>query len=94
MIQAWVESGRIFDVVLAVLVLEGLVLAVYWLRTGRGVPPTGLMMFLASGAFLIAAFRASALGAPWLLSSLFLTLAFVVHLVELRGRWRTGGANN
>ncbi len=91
LIQSWFESGRIFDIVLAVLILEGLMLGGYWVWTRRGLAPMVLLPFLLSGGFLVAAFRAAMLDAAWLWSALFLTLAFAVHLLELKDRWLTSG---
>jgi len=90
-IQSLFETGRIFDIVLATLAIEGVVLWLYNRRTGRGLAPPALVSFLLSGVFLVAAFRASTLGAAWVWTALFLTLAFAVHLAELRGRWRACG---
>lgn len=91
MLQTLFETGRIFDIVLATLVVEGVVLWLYHRRTGRGLPGGAVVSFLLSGAFLVAGFRAPTLGLGWIWTALFLTLAFAVHLVELRERWRAYG---
>ncbi len=84
-------SGRVFDLVLAVLVIEAVALSALWFRAGRGLPPGDALPFLLSGGCLVAAFRATTLGAAWPWSAGFLALAFTVHLLELKGRWRADG---
>ncbi|MCR9071149.1 MAG: hypothetical protein NXI18_05475 [Alphaproteobacteria bacterium] len=88
MIDALFASGRIFDIVLAVLLLEAVVLSTLWKLTGRGVPPARILPFLISGAALVAACRAWGLDAPWPVVGGFLTLALCAHAFELYGRWR------
>lgn len=88
MIDAIFASGRIFDIVLAVLLVEAVVLSAVWILTGRGVPPARILPFLLSGAALVAACRASGLEAPWPVVGGFLALALCAHAFELYGRWR------
>lgn len=90
-IDAIFASGRIFDIVLIVLLAEAVALSALWFLTGRGVPPVQVLPFLLSGAALVAAFRASGLGAPWPVVGGFLALALCAHTFELFGRWRPRG---
>ena len=90
-LQSLFETGRIFDIVLITLALEGLVLWMIRRRTGRGLPVGAIASFLLSGAFLIAAFRTSTLGLGWIWTAMLLSAAFAVHVLELRGRWRAYG---
>lgn len=84
-------SGRVFDIVLIVLLAEAVVLSALWFLTGRGVSPAQMLPFLVSGAALVAAFRAAGLGAPWPVVGGFLALALCAHTFELFGRWRPRG---
>ena len=88
MIEALFTEGRIYDVILVVLVLEGGFLWGRWRLTGQGPRPSRLLPFLLSGAALVAAFRAGSLDAPWPWIAAFLACAFAAHALELRDRMR------
>ncbi|HYN77331.1 MAG TPA: hypothetical protein VES73_06020 [Lamprocystis sp. (in: g-proteobacteria)] len=81
-------SGRAVDLVLLLMGLEGIVLMMFWRRRGCGIPPTALLLILASGGCLLLAVRAALTGAPWVWVSFFLLASLVVHLVDLRLRWQ------
>jgi hypothetical protein len=81
-------SGRVVDLVLAMVVLEALALGLLWRRTGRGVPPGSLLPFLAAGAALLLALRGALTGAGWMWIGLCLLGSLVAHAVDLRSRWR------
>lgn len=82
------ESGRVVDLILGLMVLEGAVLALHRRRTGRGVPIGGLIAFLLAGACLLLALRGALVGAWWGWIALPLAGALVAHLADLRLRWR------
>ncbi|NVZ09712.1 hypothetical protein HW932_10605 [Allochromatium humboldtianum] len=84
-------SGRIIDLILVLIVVEGLVLALVHRRTGRGLPPSDLIGFLLSGFLLMLALRAALVGAWWGWISLALTGSLVTHLADLAWRWRRAG---
>ena len=88
MAEALFIDGRIYDLILIVLALEGVLLWAVWRRTGEGVPPARLLPFLLSGAALVAAFRASSLQAAWPWIAALLACAFAAHALELHHRWR------
>lgn len=71
-------SGRIFDVVLAVLAIEAIVL-IY--RDGRGAFPWLVHLLAAAG--LVAAARAAVAGAPWWGVAAALGVALGAHVAEL-----------
>lgn len=79
-------SGRIVDLILALMLAEYIVLRLYLTRTGRGVSSLGLASFLLSGAFLVLALRMALTGGDWKGISIFLIAAFIVHLIDLRRR--------
>lgn len=80
-------SGRIADVIIAVLAIEAVVLTLLRWRRGIG-PPTGVLLsFLASGAGLALALKAVLAGAPWSLTAAALTLSLAAHIASLAATW-------
>lgn len=73
-------SGRAVDVVLAVLVLEGLVLI--W----RGRRAINVFAALVPAVLMMIALRAALTGASWPWIAIPLAAAFPVHLLDLRLR--------
>ena len=84
-------SGRVVDLILALMALEALVLGLVWARARRGLPPLPLILSLVAGALLLLALRAALTGSEPLAIGGFLTLALVAHLAELALRWRGRG---
>jgi hypothetical protein len=80
-------SGRVVDLVLAVMLVEAIALAAYHRRTGRGLPPVAIVLNLAAGAALLLALRGALVGAGWGWIALALAGAFAAHLADLRQRW-------
>lgn len=80
-------NGRIIDLILGLVLIEGILLAAYHRRTGRGLPPRELVGFLLSGFLLLLALRAALVGAWWGWVSLALTASLLTHLLDLRLRW-------
>lgn len=83
----FVASGRVVDLVLGVLLLEGVVLSLLHVRWRMGVSPVRLWPMLGAGAGLLLALRAGVTGAAWYWVSAGLLLALCAHLCDLRGRW-------
>lgn len=82
------ESGRIVDLILALMLVEALILgglAVAW--RGR-FPLAGLLLNLAAGACLLLALRAVLIGAGWVMAGFWLTMALMAHLSDLIHRLR------
>lgn len=73
-------SGRAVDVVLAVLVIEGLILI--W----RGRRATNVFAALVPAVLMMIALRAALTGAGWPWIAAPLAAAFPVHLLDLRLR--------
>jgi hypothetical protein len=84
-------TGRIVDLVLALMVLEGIVLVAYHRTTGRGLAPVGLLANLLAGVCLLLALRAALIGASWRWIALALAAALLAHLADLWRRWRSQG---
>jgi len=78
--------GLLLDLILALVVLEGLVLHLFHRRTGRGIAPRLFIPNLLSGAGLLLALRGVMTGAGvgWILAGL--ALALVAHVLDLRAR--------
>ena len=83
----WFASGRLVDLILALVVVEVIVLALYWRATRRGVPLADLLPNILAGAFLLLALRLSLGGFGWQPCCACLAAAGVAHLVDLRRRW-------
>lgn len=81
-------SGRLVDLILALVVLEAIVLVLWHRRTGRGLVPRDLLPNLAAGACLLLALRAVLAEAPWYCASAALAGAGLAHLLDLGLRWR------
>lgn len=82
------SSGRIVDLILALMVLEGLLLVGWHRLTGKGPAPLDVVANLLAGALLLAALRAALMGAHWTHVALWLLAAFIAHLADLARRWR------
>jgi hypothetical protein len=80
-------SGRIVDAVLALMLVEGILLAWLHLRRGRGPAPADVLANLAAGLFLLLALRAALAGASWPWIAASLGAALVAHLSDLARRW-------
>jgi hypothetical protein len=87
-VSEFFASGRIADLVLAVLALEAAALWLWHRRTGRGVPPAELLGFAVAGAALLLALRAALTGAAWPHVALWLVVAGVAQVYDLARRWR------
>jgi hypothetical protein len=81
---ALMTSGTIADIVIIVMIVEGLVLYAFRSRF-RGVGFYDVAAMLGAGLFLVLALRATLTGAGWQWVALFLTAAFAAHLFDV---WR------
>jgi len=81
-------SGRVADLILLVLVLEGLALWLFHRNTGRGLPLREVLPFLLAGGSFALSLRAALTGAGWPLVALPLLGALVAHIWDLTARWR------
>jgi hypothetical protein len=80
----WLRSPILYDAILALLVIEGALLARHKRQTGRGMPVAQLASFLGAGAGFTLACRGLAAGWPsWTLAPA-LSAAFICHLLHLR----------
>ena len=79
-------SGRIIDLILALVALEAVGLVLYRRQTGRGLQVPAIVLGLLPGVLLLVAVRAALRGARWEWIALLLALACVAHLVDFRRR--------
>ena len=88
------SSGRVVDVILALVVLEGAALIVLRRIRGHGPRLADLVPNLLSGAFMLLALRAALAGAWWGWIGMCLTAALLAHLADLLPRLRPGAGHN
>jgi hypothetical protein len=80
----WLRAPLLYDAILALLVIEGAVLARMHRSTGRGMPPPQLASFLGAGAGFTLACRAFAAGWPSWTLGVALSASGICHLLHLR----------
>ncbi|QJE74749.1 hypothetical protein HHL28_02460 [Aerophototrophica crusticola] len=83
-------SGRIVDIAIALALLEGLGVALYRWRTGRGPALRPFLVNLAAGLCLMLALRAALVGAGWGWVAAALVGSLLAHGADLAWRWRVG----
>lgn len=86
--DALFASGRAADLVLAVLLLEAAFLTWRHARSGAGPPPRVFAPMIGAGILLVLALRCALTGAPWPWIALLLSAGGLVHLLDLRQRWK------
>jgi hypothetical protein len=85
--QQLVVSGRIVDLILALVVLEIAVLGYIRARRGSGIAWQALLPNLLAGASLLLALRSAITGAAWPWIAVWLAVAGLAHVGDLRIRW-------
>ncbi|MEJ1159112.1 hypothetical protein [Prosthecomicrobium sp. N25] len=83
-----IGSGRIVDLIFALVFIEAILLYAFWRRTGRGVEPLAVIANLAAGAALLAALRSVLVGADPSWTATWLAAAAVAHVADITYRWR------
>ena len=83
-------SGRIGDLILAVLVAEAVLLALLHARWGLGPGLRRMAANLVAGAALVVALRGALAGSDWMWIAIALSVALLAHATDLIGRWRDG----
>lgn len=85
--QALFASGRIIDIIAALVVVELIVLAIHHYATGRGIEPRAILANLAAGLSLMLAVRAALVGAEWTWVAACLLAALIAHVADLASRF-------
>ena len=82
-----VTTGRIADVIIAVMTIEFLLLALVRHRLGSGILPGALLLNLCAGAFLVLALRGGLAGSHWAWIAACILGAGIFHALDLAQRW-------
>ncbi|MEE4639693.1 MAG: hypothetical protein V2J42_13225 [Wenzhouxiangella sp.] len=83
-----IQSGRIVDLILALMVIEAAVVCGFAFASRLRVPVAGLLLNLGAGACLLLALRSVATGAGWMAAGFWLSVALVAHVGDLFLRLR------
>ena len=87
----WIFSGRLVDIIIAMIVLEAVALSLHNLITRRGLRPQDYLLNLLSGLCLMLALRTALGGAAWHWIAACLSAAGVMHATDLWVRCRRQG---
>jgi len=90
-VHGFLAGGRVFDLVLACLVTEAAVLAVFRAVHGRPLLPADVLAQLCAAAGLVMAARSVLAGAWWGFTGLCLAAALGAHVAALWMRWPHAG---
>jgi hypothetical protein len=88
-VASYLSSGRLIDLILAFMLIEGIALIAYQRVTKRGIAPASLIKNLLAGGCILLAFRAALAG--WGIGAITacLGLSFAAHLADLQDRWKS-----
>jgi hypothetical protein len=89
MVDGLLAGGRAVDIILGLMVVEGLALIAFAYWTGRGVAPAAVVANLTSGAALLLALRGTLSGWGSGAIAACLMLSFAAHVADLSRRWRS-----
>jgi len=84
-----ITSGFAIELIVALMLLEGLLIAWWHGRTGLGPGLAGFAATLVSGLCLMMALRAGLVGDGALWIGFWLIAALIAHLTDLLRRWRS-----
>jgi len=89
-VAEYFDNASLIDLILVLVLLEGVVLAAWRRRSGRGPRPMDMLFNLAAGACLLLALRAALVNAGWIWIAASLAGALVAHAIDLYRRWPAG----
>lgn len=81
-------ESHFVDLIIAITLAEAVALVLYRRLTGQGLRTLEFIPNLAAGLCLMGALRCVLHSSDWTWVALFLALAGVAHLIDLRARWR------
>lgn len=85
--EALLTSGRIAELILALMAVEVAVLLFLWFRHGVGIRPLSLITNMAAGGSLVLALYVTLIGgSPYTLAAILL-LSLVAHVADMAVRW-------
>jgi predicted RND superfamily exporter protein len=87
-LSEFIGSGRIVDLMIIFVVIEVVMLVVYWKRTGRGVPTVPLLANIGAGGSLMLALGATLNGMSATTIALCLIASLIFHMTDLAIRWQ------
>jgi hypothetical protein len=87
---AFLADAWIFDAIIALVAVEGIVLVLWRALTGRGLPVAETLANLSSGAALLLALRVAITGALSTSVLALLSVALIAHVADLVSRWESG----
>jgi hypothetical protein len=87
MLQQIITSGRIVDVIVAIMVIEVMVCVVWRWHSARGPSLAEISTMVLAGFFLLLALRVALTSADWRWIALFLLGSLIAHLFDLKLRW-------
>ncbi|NNM00430.1 MAG: hypothetical protein HKO62_06740 [Gammaproteobacteria bacterium] len=87
-VESLITSGRIVDIMLAVVVIEWLALGAWRVIRGNGLGIIGATMMLVPGTCLMLALRGALTGASWQWIALVLIASLFAHLTDMAIRIR------
>jgi hypothetical protein len=85
--QDFVASGRVVDLILAVMVAEAVALGAWRAYSGRGIGLADLLVSLSAGVALLLALRFALTGAGWQAIAAALAAGGALHAADLARRW-------
>lgn len=83
-----IGSGRIVDIMVVFVVIEVMVLIIYWRRTGKGVPTIPLLANIGAGGSLMLALGATLKGMSPTTIAVCLIASLIFHMTDLAIRWQ------
>ncbi len=94
MVEQLISSGRIVDLIVCVMIVEGLLLTVLQRRLGFELSLRRIIVMLLAGVFLLLALRVSLQGGSWTWIALWLLAALIAHILDLLSRLSSPRAAN
>ena len=86
-LEMLITTGRIVDIMVAVIVIEVLAIVLIRKARGGGIATGPLLLNVGAGGSLMLALRASLSDAGWLWIAAFLVLSLVFHVADQWQRW-------
>ena len=88
MLQGLVQSGRIVDLILGLVLLEILAVALLARGRQRGFGPMDALVNALAGVGILLALRSALTGGAWTSVAGWLAAALIAHLADVARRWR------